>query len=65
VPGVLRFLIVLNPLSPIIDSFRRILIWNEFPDWSTWGAVTMLSAFVALLGFAWFSATKKAFSDVM
>jgi lipopolysaccharide transport system permease protein len=65
VPGALKFLVILNPLSPIIDSFRRVLIWNEVINWSTWGMATLLSALIALLGFAWFSATKKAFSDVM
>lgn len=65
VPGSLKFLVILNPLSPIIDSFRRILIWNQLIDWSAWVAATLLSGLVAILGFAWFSATKRAFSDVM
>lgn len=65
VPNTLRFLVILNPLSFIVDGFRRVLIWNEFLDWRSWGMVTVVSAFVAILGFAWFSATKKAFSDVM
>jgi lipopolysaccharide transport system permease protein len=65
VPEPLKFVVVLNPLSPIIDSFRRILIWNEPIEWVAWVMVTMFSALVAVLGFAWFSATKRAFSDVM
>lgn len=65
VPGVLKFLVILNPLSPIIDSFRRILIWNQSIDWVPWGVATLFSALIAMLGFAWFSATKRAFSDVM
>lgn len=65
VPNFLRFLVILNPLSFILDSFRRVLIWNEFLDWRSWTIVTLVSAFVAILGFAWFSATKRAFSDVM
>jgi len=65
VPNALRFLIILNPLSSIVDGFRRVLIWNEFIDWRAWGTVTLISALVAILGFAWFSVTKKAFSDVM
>jgi lipopolysaccharide transport system permease protein len=65
VPDTLRFLIILNPLSSIIEGFRRVLIWNEFIDWGTWGIATLISTLVAILGFAWFSATKKAFSDVM
>lgn len=65
VPATLKFLIFLNPLAPIIDSFRNILIWNTFIDWRAWGIATLISALVAILGFAWFSATKRAFSDVM
>lgn len=65
VPGALRFLVILNPLSPIIDSFRRVLIWNQFIDWGAWGIATLISALVAILGFAWFLTTKRAFSDVM
>lgn len=65
VPGALRFLVILNPLSAIIDGFRRVLIWNETLDWGAWGMVTLFSVVVATLGFAWFSATKRAFSDVM
>ncbi|MGZ9225168.1 MAG: ABC transporter permease [Anaerolineales bacterium] len=65
VPGALKFLVILNPLSPIIESFRRILIWNEFIDWGAWGIATLISALVAILGFAWFITTKRAFSDVM
>lgn len=65
VPNSLRFLVSLNPLSFILDSFRRVLIWNEFLDWRNWLIVTLVSAFIAILGYAWFSATKRAFSDVM
>ena len=65
VPNSLRFVVILNPLSFILDGFRRVLIWHEFLDWRAWGTVTVISAVVAMLGFAWFSATKKAFSDVM
>jgi lipopolysaccharide transport system permease protein len=65
VPEALKFLVILNPLAPIIDSFRRILIWNQIIDWPAWSIATLISVLVAILGFAWFSATKKAFSDVM
>ena len=65
VPNTFRFLVILNPLSFIVDGFRRVLIWNEFIDWRAWGTVTLVSAIVAIFGFAWFSVTKKAFSDVM
>ena len=65
VPKSLHFIILINPLSTIIDSFRRSLIWNQPMDWLTWGIVTLVSLIIAAFGYAWFSATKKGFADVM
>jgi lipopolysaccharide transport system permease protein len=65
VPESLKFIVVLNPLSSVIDNFRRVLIWNQTLDWPAWGTVTLISVIVAILGFAWFTATKKGFADVM
>ena len=65
VPPNLRFLLALNPLASIIDGFRRTLIWGTMLDWKGWIIVTLVSAVVAIFGFAWFSATKRGFADVM
>lgn len=65
VPENFRILNLINPLSYVIDSFRRVLIWDKPIDWATWGVVTFSSIVVAMLGFAWFSATRKGFADVM
>lgn len=65
VPPSLKIIVVLNPLSYIIDSFRRTLIWNKSIDWPMWGIITLIAFVVAVLGYAWFSATKKGFADVM
>ena len=65
VPDVLKGIIVLNPLSFIIDCFRQTLIWNKPIDWPAWGLVTFFSFIFAILGYAWFIATKKGFADVM
>lgn len=65
VPKSMKIVFVLNPLSSVVDSFRRALIWNKPLDWPTWGIVTFISAVIAILGYAWFSATKKGFADVM
>ena len=65
VPQRLRFIFSLNPLVPILDGFRRTLLWGQMLDWTSWAIVTLISAVIALLGFAWFSATKKGFADVM
>jgi lipopolysaccharide transport system permease protein len=65
VPKSLKLIVTINPLSSVIDSFRRVLIWNQWIDWPVWGIVTLISALIAILGYAWFSATKKGFADVI
>jgi len=65
VPESLRPLLWMNPLSIVLDGFRRVLLWSRPLDWGPWGAVTLGAAVVALLGYAWFMQTKKGFADVM
>ena len=65
VPGTLRTLLHANPLTTVLDGFRRVLLWGMPPDWGPWTAVTLASATVALGGHAWFMQTKKGFADVM
>lgn len=64
-PQNIRLLISFNPLAFIIDGFRRTLLWGKMPDWGLWAAVTLICAVIALMGYVWFSATKKGFADVM
>ncbi len=65
IPKNLLFLLALNPLAPIVDSFRRTLLWGKMIDWGAWGMITLVSTIIAILGFAWFVKTKKGFADVM
>jgi homopolymeric O-antigen transport system permease protein len=65
VPERLQPIWRLNPLAEIVESFRRVLIWNEAPDWERWLVVTTASAIVLLLGYAWFMKTKEGFADVI
>jgi lipopolysaccharide transport system permease protein len=65
VPGTLRSLLHANPLTTVLDGFRRVVLWGMLPEWGPWAAVTLGSAAVALAGYAWFMQTKKGFADVM
>lgn len=64
-PETFRFWVSLNPLVPILDGFRGVLLWNQKPDWEAWLIMTVLCAVFSLLGYAWFMLTKKGFADVM
>lgn len=65
VPEHLRIVLYLNPLTLILDSFRRVLLWQQPIAWPWWGVWTACTAVLAWLGYIWFMKTKKGFSDVM
>ena len=65
VPQPLRTVVGLNPLSPAVENFRRVILWGRAPVWMEWMAWTSGSFGVLLLGYAWFMRTKKAFADVI
>ncbi len=65
VPPYLRVVMLLNPLTTILDTGRRTLLWGLAPAWSWWAAVTVGSLVVMLLGYFAFMRSKRAFADVM
>ncbi len=65
VPEALQPIMYLNPLTAIVESFRRVLIWNQPLDWEPWLLVTLISSAMLLLGYTWFMKTKSGFADVI
>jgi lipopolysaccharide transport system permease protein len=65
VPEPFRTMMRFNPLSYVVEDFRRTLVWNESLDWTAWGTVTLASAIVFSLGYAWFMKTRPGFADVI
>lgn len=65
IPVDYQYLLYLNPLTFIVELARNLMIFGKGPVWSTFGAVTGGSAFLAWLGFAWFQKTRKGFADVL
>ncbi len=65
VPEPYRSIVVLNPLTMMLEHFRGVALFGQFPD-PTQFALTLLSSLVVLvLGFAWFMKLKPAFADVL
>jgi lipopolysaccharide transport system permease protein len=65
IPSKYRWLVEINPMAPLIRSYRRILLEGEMPDWK---GLLFTSAFALacfLFGYWWFERTKKAFADVI
>jgi lipopolysaccharide transport system permease protein len=65
IPEGLRFILYLNPLTFIVNHFRRVILWGQMPDWSEFLVITILTGVVCILGYIWFMKSKKTFADVV
>jgi lipopolysaccharide transport system permease protein len=65
VPPQFRPLVGANPVAAIIDQVRNAFMWGQPPDWGTVGIMTVACAVVAVLGYAFFMSTRRAFADVI
>jgi lipopolysaccharide transport system permease protein len=64
-PPDYQYLLLINPLTPIIEQARGVLIWSQIPDWKFFSIYTLSAAIICWLGFAWFQKTRKGFADVI
>ena len=64
-PEKYQHLLLLNPLTFIIEQARNVLIWGKLPNWSGLGVYFFVSLVVAWTGFWWFQKTRKGFADVL
>lgn len=64
-PASWRPFLQLNPLSHLIEGFRRLTLEAALPEWRPLAVVWALSTVIVLAGFAWFMKSKKAFADVL
>lgn len=65
VPPNIRFFLYLNPLTFIVNQFRRVTLWGQMPDWFEFLVLTACTLIVCLLGYIWFMKSKKTFADVI
>lgn len=65
VPEEYRWPLLLNPLTTMIEEARKVFLYGQLPDWKFLGISFLVSVIVCQLGAAWFTKTKKGFSDVL
>ncbi len=65
VPAQLQFFLYLNPLTFIVNHFRRVALLGMIPDWNEFLIMTVVMFGVCLLGYIWFMKSKKTFADVV
>ena len=64
-PEEYRAFLFMNPLTPIIEQTRLVLLWGALPDFRLLSLYTLLALVIAWVGFVWFQKTRKGFADVL
>ncbi|HEY6046886.1 MAG TPA: ABC transporter permease [Pyrinomonadaceae bacterium] len=65
VPESYRPIVNLNPFTPLIRSYRSILLDGAMPDWRGLAYFTGFAVVVFVFGYWWFARTRKNFADVV
>ncbi|MFN7950769.1 MAG: ABC transporter permease [bacterium] len=65
VPEAYRAWMPLNPMTWTVESFRRVVLWAQLPDWTGFGIWSGVTGAWMVLGYTWFMKTKHAFADVL
>lgn len=65
VPEKLQWLMYLNPMAYIVESFRRTVIWGELPGYKLYIVWMIISFLIMMLGYAFFKLTRKIFADTV
>ena len=54
----------LNPLAPIIDGFRRVILFGEGPDWGPFGIATAVTVVELYFAYRLFKRLETGFADI-
>jgi homopolymeric O-antigen transport system permease protein len=65
VPPTLRPPIRINPLTAVVENFRRCIFGGAAPNAMELALWIVATGIIMMLGYAWFMTTKKAFADVV
>jgi len=65
VPENYRGVINLNPFTPLVRNYRRIILDGLAPDWQGLAYFLAFAVILFLFGYWWFARTRKNFADVV
>jgi len=65
VPITFEWLLQINPMHWLIDSWRLVLLWGAPPDWSMFLRFAVISVLVFVAGAAFFQRNKRSFPDLL
>lgn len=64
-PEEYRFVFFLNPLTPMIEQLRNVLLWGLPLDFMVWAKSLCIGLVFSVIGYFWFQKTRKGFADVL
>jgi len=65
VPSSVQFVLLMNPLTFVVEQARGALLWGQVPHWVGVWYYFIGSVVVAWLGLWWFQKTRRGFADVL
>lgn len=65
IPQKYLWIMKMNPLFAVVDSFRNVLLWGRPLAWDEWAVWVVVGFAVAILGYIWFAKTRAGFADVI
>lgn len=64
-PPQYQILLLFNPLALIVSESRKIMVFNQSPDWAILSLTLLVGILMALVGYWWFEKARKGFADVL
>ncbi|MBY7896582.1 ABC transporter permease [Vibrio fluvialis] len=64
-PSAIKPLLMLNPITQIINDLRNILVYGLLPDFASLGIYSIVAIVVFYIGFAFFNKVQRGFADVL
>jgi lipopolysaccharide transport system permease protein len=65
IPEKLRPLYFLNPMAVLIDTYRRLILFNQLPDWPYLGWAALVSVLLVLGAYRFFKQAERQFADLI
>jgi lipopolysaccharide transport system permease protein len=65
VPARFRPIYFLNPMAVLIDTYRRIILFNQMPDWLYLGLATLVSVSLTIFAYRYFKRAEREFADLI
>ncbi len=65
VPARYRFIFSLNPMTGVIDAYRRVIVQGQPPDLGLLSLTVVVSLLLLVLGYRYFKAVEMQFADII